>query len=686
MSRKYKLPQNSMAFGEVSPDGHAREDIIAYSHGVRELLNWNLLAEGGVEDRWGLEWIATLDAVSQPIPFEFSEDQQYIFLFSASALDVWEIDDDDLDELPTLTYIGQFTSGATWTAAMLDRLWWAARGDTMFLCDGTGEMPMKEIVRTGSSTFTISDFAFEQNSAGYPKYQPYFKFAAPALTLTPSATTGSITLTASAAVFDDDHVGVIFRLVDDPATDGPKEVIITAVTDSTHATATVRETLDGTGATAEWDEAVFSPVRGYQRTAMLAEQRLMIGGSRDYKFGTWLSSVAAFHKFEEGDGEASDMIDRPIDSGKIEEIRGLVHGDNIEIFTDQGQHYIPLSDSATLEPGNTAIRNQTEFGSNAKVRPRIYDGATIFLQSTGNVVREFLYDDTAGKYNASPVSLLAAHLFRNPHPITGALRASDVAGAAVLNGSVTRPESYWFTVNRGTGEILYLHSLRQDKITGWGHYATEGLFHAVCAVGKHLYAVTRRKGAANPFDAAFDDAFGNGEYSYHLERFEPSMTLDFCRRVKVASPRRIFSGFAHLAGREVDVVSRGTIHHGQFIVAADGTITIDVEDTEIDAGLDYTCLLRPLPPRFTTQGFTIRGSWFRRVAIHVQMDATYTLEPDGYRMIVRQVTDDLSADPNPITGLREFALHGWSKDADTPILRGAPLPVKILGFMMEVLA
>lgn len=687
MSRKFKLPQNSISFGEITPDGRAREDIVAYSHGVKELLNWNLLAEGGVERRWGLDWISALTAESVALPFEFSEDQQYVFVFAATSLKVWEIDDEDADLLPILTYVGEFTSNADWTNGMLDTLRWAARGDTMFLCDGTGVMPMKEIVRTNSTTFTISDFAFEEHSDGQPMYQPYFRFADPAITITPSATTGSITLTASDDVFDDPlHVGVIFRLTDVPATDDPKEVIITAVASATSATATVRETLDGILATTVWDEAVFSPVRGYQRSVMMAEQRLMIGGSRDYKFGNWLSNTTAFHKFSVGAGDASDMIDRPIDSGKVEEVRGLVHGDNIEIFTDGGQHYIPLSESSTLTPDATPVRNQTEFGTHKKVPPKVYDGSSIFMQQTGNVVREYIYDDTAGKYNSPPVSLLASHLFKNPAPVTGKLRASDMAGAAVIDGSVHRPESYWYTINRGNGEIVYLHSMRADKITGWGHWNTEGLFHSVVAVGKNLFAITKRYGAVNAFAEAFADDFGNGEYTYHLERFEPSFGLDFAKKVTVASPRTKFSGLAHLANRTVDVVSRGTIHHGKFAVDANGVIEIDEEETEIVAGLDYTMRMKNLRPRFNAQGYTISGSQMRLVAIHVDMETTYTLEPNGFEMIIRQVDDDFSVDPDPVSGLREFALNGWSKDAEVTIVGGAPLPVKILGFMLEVIA
>jgi arginine/lysine/ornithine decarboxylase len=67
------------------------------------------------------------------------------------------------------------------------------------------------------------------------------------VTLTPSATSGAIAITASADVFAAGHVGIRLRL------DG-KEVIVTAVSSPTQAQATTREALASAAATREWEE------------------------------------------------------------------------------------------------------------------------------------------------------------------------------------------------------------------------------------------------------------------------------------------------------------------------------------------------------------------------------------------------------------------------------------------------
>ena len=68
---------------------------------------------------------------------------------------------------------------------------------------------------------------------------PFYRFAAFGVTMSPSALTGSITLTASAAVFEAGHVGVHFTYMD-------RELLITAVAGGGSATASVIEDLPPT--------------------------------------------------------------------------------------------------------------------------------------------------------------------------------------------------------------------------------------------------------------------------------------------------------------------------------------------------------------------------------------------------------------------------------------------------------
>ena len=50
--------------------------------------------------------------------------------------------------------------------------------------------------------------------------------------------------------------------------------------------------------------------------------------------------------------------------------------------------------------------------------PQSLDGATVFVQKTGSVVREYVYSDAEGAYVANPVSALSSHLIDDPVQMT----------------------------------------------------------------------------------------------------------------------------------------------------------------------------------------------------------------------------------------------------------------------------
>ena len=84
---------------------------------------------------------------------------------------------------------------------------------------------------------------------------------------------------------------------------GTQRVLVTAVASATQATATVEEALAGTAATADWDEAAFSPVHGWPVCLCFHQDRLVLGGSRDLpRNRLWLSRSGDLFNFDLGTG------------------------------------------------------------------------------------------------------------------------------------------------------------------------------------------------------------------------------------------------------------------------------------------------------------------------------------------------------------------------------------------------
>jgi hypothetical protein len=203
-----------------------RHDTGAYANGARRLRNVSVLNQGGITRRPGTEYLATLNGRARLIPFEFSSTEQYIFAFGNTRLDIYS----------TAGALVQSITSCPWTSSILFSMTYSQAADVMILC--SPQMATQVIRRTSSTTFSRAAFAFTPAVNNELIYQPYYKFADDAVTLSASGTTGSVTLTTSAAFFTAGYVGTRIRWFG-------IEIEITAYTNSTTATGTIKGTLKG---------------------------------------------------------------------------------------------------------------------------------------------------------------------------------------------------------------------------------------------------------------------------------------------------------------------------------------------------------------------------------------------------------------------------------------------------------
>lgn len=257
----------SVNAGELSPQIDARSDVRKYSSGCRSLRNMLPRIYGGAERRPGTKYIASVKTSSLKVrlePFQYSDTIAYIAEFGEQYVrfyydggrvvgsgepTAWADD--------TAYIVGQFvtyssviyrclvahTSDAEtdetgdhekpiinftdWVTADLDNglpivetptpyqesdlfeLQFRQSADVMWIVHP--EYAPRKLTRTTATTFDLSTIAFNNG--------PFLKRNDLAndddVTITPSATTGDIILTASAAVFDPKHIslpGALFKL------------------------------------------------------------------------------------------------------------------------------------------------------------------------------------------------------------------------------------------------------------------------------------------------------------------------------------------------------------------------------------------------------------------------------------------------------------------------------------------
>ena len=632
--------QNSFVAGQLDPGMRMRSDIAAYKNGLESLTNFRALLHGGVSRRPGTKYLSTMNGKARLAKFVFSESQQYIVAFQASRIDVYS-SDGSVDQ--------SITSGVPYTVNQLDEIRWAQAGDTMIVVHE--DHSIQQLTRTGASSFTWTDFAFEQDSSGAPLHQPYYKYAASSITMTPSATTGSgITLTLSSAHWTSDYINEIVRYK-------AKEILITGYTSSTVLVGTVRETLPSTTADSDWDEPAFHDVKGYPRTARFHLQRLIFGGAKSLPDTMFGSHIGAFFKFSLGTAEDAEGIQQTIGSDQVNTIMNLVSSRHLQVFTNQAEFFVPTTEAVPFTPTNVSFQEQTSFGS-LDVPPRKMDGVTLFVDRTGKHLREFLFSDIEQAYSSESLSKLVPEIIGTPKD------------CEVLSGSEDHPEQYLYIINTD-GEIAQLNTMRSESIAGWSKWKTRtgDKFISIIEVEDEIFLCVERS--------------INSSTVYYFEKLDYTSTLD-CNITKTGSEVTAWSGLAHLEGESVDILDNDDTTHGGTYTVASAAITSSVKHSNIDIGFDYATTIKDLPVEFTLSSGTILGELKRVSRINVAVLNSYTWTIGNNIVPLYEVTDDLSAAPVAKTGVYEFFLLGYDKLGQTTITQDAPLPLTILGMEKEV--
>lgn len=636
---KLRELRTTFSAGEVDPLVVDRSDIKQYFQGLERGRNIILLAPGGFRRRPGSLYRADLSAytMTRLLPFQFSLDQQYVFAFSPTRLDVFS----------TAGALLASYTGQVWTATEIPEMTVDQAGDVMIVTHRS--FVPRKITRTGASSFTIASYTVEVQS-GVPR-QMYYKFAPAEVTIAPSGTAiGAITVTTSAAYWSASHTGLYIRIQG-------KTVLLGAFIDGSNMNATVIETLATTTAVVDWDEQVMgNAVHGLGFNAVaFHEDRLWFGGHSARRSGVWGSRVGAYYNHLPGSNDA-DAIATGLQSGQVNEVFHLLSHNHLLILCDGGEFFVPTSQNRPITPATIVVKRQSGNGTTRKVRPAVFDKAGLYAQATGNVVRDLNYDDTQQAYSSEAVSLLSTHLIRTPVDL------------AILPGTTDRPEQYAFCVNGSDGSMAVFNSLKSERITGWTLWTTDGLYKSVCVAGGKLFAIVER-------------TIG-GLAKRYLEEFGQRYTLDSIGTDETVSLGQL-TGLNHLIAKTVKVTEPSSTteisYVGEFVVDGSGNINgiTDLYGLLAHAGLDYEVQAKGLPVEVQLPTGTIVGLVKRLNRVDVSVYESHIFDINGRRLLWRDVDDDFSLTPELLTELLEVHLLGWGKSVTFDITQPYPLPLTV---------
>lgn len=188
---------NAFNSGELSPLIDGRTDLAKYYSGASTVENLLVLTYGGVQKRTGTKYIAEArDSASGLLRFEFSADDAYIIeagnLYMRFYTDGGQIQSDGNPYALVTPYLAEHVAAIQYIQS----------ADTMYLAHAN--YAPRTLTRTADTAWTLDLLDFEGG--------PFLGENETDTTITATATTGSITLTASSPVFNENHVGALWRL------------------------------------------------------------------------------------------------------------------------------------------------------------------------------------------------------------------------------------------------------------------------------------------------------------------------------------------------------------------------------------------------------------------------------------------------------------------------------------------
>jgi len=191
----------NFATGELDPLLRARVDLAAYGNALAKATNVLIQPQGGLRRRPGTKHVFALPNTSTEsagngvrlVPFQFSVDDSYMLCFTHNRMHVVK------NGVVQTNINGTGNSYLTTTigSTIVDDMCWTQSADTLIAVHP--DLNPVRITRTSDTAWTATDITFDS----IPKYAYDIDFHTnTGSTLTPSAVSGNVTLTASTTHHD----------------------------------------------------------------------------------------------------------------------------------------------------------------------------------------------------------------------------------------------------------------------------------------------------------------------------------------------------------------------------------------------------------------------------------------------------------------------------------------------------
>lgn len=703
---KIRTIQSALNSGEISPKLRGRTDIPRYQHGLELCRNAIPMVWGGVQRLPGTRFVAAASGSTvRLIDFPVSIDGALAgYVLELGALKMRIFHDGAQIKAAGVPY----EIVTPYPAAALQEIRYTASANVLYLFHPR-YFPKRFYRTTSDTAWILEDVPF----TALPMMRPP---GSEEISITPSATSGDITLTADADWFIAGMVGIQIQINGGTAT-------ITAVTDARHAAATVetaitanpdaRTTQDtlriiytvppagatpwdmeivaladftettltttpdavlpagvvvtknsvtnqltGTEADKGWKEHAWSALRGYPACGTFHEQRLVVGGSPTYPTYGWGSKSGDPLNFTIGalDSDAW-AFNLAAASTSIFHMHGT---DSITSFAGDKELTMRGGNDSPLTPSNVQVKSRTPHGTGL-VRPVQIDGDMYFIPPSGLKLRAFSYQFSSDSYTAPDMAVIADHL------------VSDGGGIRELAYAREPYSLLWALTSDGTRLTLTLD--KEQEVTAWaahGDTASRYISHTATqgtdGIDQVWFAVQRLVA---------------GQWLTYIEILDTSLQTNSSVTASGVGLTEV-SGLSHLNGCLVDVKADG-FYAGRLTVSG-GKVVLPFAAAAVQVGLPYKTTIKDLPLELANPGQTVQGAASAVNKIRVRLHESEGCKVNGEQVPFRQFAT-ANSPVAPFTGDKEIINLGRGTDpalTQVTIEQDLPFDVTVLAIIKEV--
>jgi len=648
----------NFATGELDPLLRARVDLAAYNNALAKATNVLIQPQGGLRRRPGTKHIFELPNSSSGassagngvrlVSFQFSVTDSYMLCFTHNRMHVIK----NGAIVTNINGTGDSFLTTTITSAMVDDMCWTQSADTLIVVH-PDLSPAKIVRGAADNLWTASTITFDS----IPKYAFTLTSSNPAVTLTPSAVSGNVTLTASGAAFAAGSVNQYVNV----NTQGRARIVEFISTTVVKAITEYPFFDTSVVASGGWElEAgyvdVWSAAKGYPTSVSFHEGRLYFGGSKSRPSTIWGSKIGLFFDFVPTESLDDDAVEATLDTNDLNVITDIISGRDFQVFSTGGEFFIPQAGSDPVTPLTFTFKNVSRNGIKPGTRVQSVDSGSIYIQRQGKSLNEFIFNDTQLTYITQRISLLSGHLLKGPQRV------------ALRKASSTEEADLLLMTNTDDGSMAVFSIMRSQQVTSPSEFLTDGLFIDVGVDVNVIYAVTQR--------------VFNSVTRFFIEQFDYAYFTD-CAFVGGAAGSA--SSLPHL-GKSLNVITDGS-PQGNEIVSGGGSITFDrASTTSYEVGLPITVYIRTMPAEVKLQTGSRVSFKKRIVEISAVVNETQNMIINNQPVAFRLFDNPLLDDPIPeYTGIKRVnGVLGYSREQFIEVSQDLPVKMNLLGLDYRV--